>query len=1022
MTVGTVRALIKRVVVGLGLLAVLVGVPAMSLTLVGWPLPTYVPDPGDVLIAIQQGNVPSTFVLKALAVGLWIVWLQFAWATVWEIAVNLRRSDRGQMPARAPLVGRGVQGSASRLVASLFVASVITAPTVGTFAPIATAAAYSSPLPTPTSPDDAELRSPVVTPQLVWHVLEGDSLWGIAETALGDGSRVGEILELNPSIASPRAVRVGVVLILPPGAVVPADRAARPETPTVEEQYLPEQTVTIVPGDTLWDLSEERLELAGDDDPAPVATVTYLRSVIAANPDVIEDPNLIFPGEVFTFPAIGEAPSTNDDAPDPIPMPARPSTPAPTTTSPLLPTTSAPAPSATATPTSGPDSAVTVTSTAPATAAEAPASDVNRPWQQRWMVTAGVSTLLAGSLLASVRRVRQRRCARSAPDPTLAALSNAEGLLSRRSGRVFTDWTTGLIADLAKHVAQTGFDGVPVAMEFDEHEIELLWDRPNPEAVAPWTAASDGWAWQATFGLDEYETTYELDAPESRALPALVTVGSRDGRQLAIDLEALGTVTIVGDTTAAADLVRSMAIELGDGEGVSNAQVVLVGFDLALDEHLKRVSTKTDAAALGLLSTLVEQHRQVIERAGVATTFQLRGMPPFGRETTVFIVNAERPSRVDEVLALVEPGLAVAVVVLSPTPMTEAVIDVKSTERATLSPLGVEFVPAAFEARASEMLADQLDVLVAGHEASDDVARLDGLIVPIAADSTESATGLGRPVDHPEVEAQQDLEPDSLTLFSEEACESVAEGATPAVDAGGKLLIRVLGVPRVEHSAQLGQRDVSLLAFVACCGGSATDDQVIDAVWSGKTMTKPGFGNRLTKIRNALNGVVHLRDKCDPTVRLDDVTTDLALMADLIEQAPDQASGDEIATLTSALAWIEGRPFDAAGFEWAYSHQFHARASELIEAATVRLVDLALESDDVASARFAVSQALKALPLNESIYRARMRAEAAADNLTAVRKAYDELALLLDDLDDGYQPSPETKRLLQELTSGQRSA
>lgn len=37
------------------------------------------------------------------------------------------------------------------------------------------------------------------------------------------------------------------------------------------------------------------------------------------------------------------------------------------------------------------------------------------------------------------------------------------------------------------------------------------------------------------------------------------------------------------------------------------------------------------------------------------------------------------------------------------------------------------------------------------------------------------------------------------------------------------------------------------------------DDQVIDAVWSGKAMTKAGFGNRLTKIRNALDGVVRLR-------------------------------------------------------------------------------------------------------------------------------------------------------------------
>lgn len=42
------------------------------------------------------------------------------------------------------------------------------------------------------------------------------------------------------------------------------------------------------------------------------------------------------------------------------------------------------------------------------------------------------------------------------------------------------------------------------------------------------------------------------------------------------------------------------------------------------------------------------------------------------------------------------------------------------------------------------------------------------------------------------------------------------------------------------------------------------------------------------------------------------------------------------------------------------------------------------------------------------------------DNTAAVRKAIHELALLLDDLDDGYQPSIETKRLLEELTAGRR--
>ena len=59
----------------------------------------------------------------------------------------------------------------------------------------------------------------------------------------------------------------------------------------------PSTTVTIVRGDTLWDLSEDRIELTIDGDASPRETLEYLRVVIDANPDVVEDPNLIFPVE-----------------------------------------------------------------------------------------------------------------------------------------------------------------------------------------------------------------------------------------------------------------------------------------------------------------------------------------------------------------------------------------------------------------------------------------------------------------------------------------------------------------------------------------------------------------------------------------------------------------------------------------------------------------------------------------------------------------------------------------------------
>lgn len=1025
---GSLRSFGRRLAVGGALGLVLVGVPIMSIRLVGWPLPTYVPDPGDVLLAAQQGNIPSSFVVKTLAAVLWVVWAQFAWATVWEIAINMRRSERGERSTRAPLVGRAVQNGAARLVTSLFAAGVVAAPTVAPLLSTGPVAAYESTVDTSSAPAPGSASSAMSRTEIrpVWHVQEGDTLWAIAEAALGDGSRVGEVLELNPSLGSARAVRVGTALVLPNGANVPAERSAPPALPATVG-FVPAAEVTIVRGDTLWDLSEDRLEMAYGEDPSPGATVSYLRTVIDTNADVVEDPNLIYPGELFTFPSIGEPPPPAHDAPDPIPVPRPEPAEAPSTeVTPTAPASTIPA---------GTGSQ----ERAPVAATPVASSDTREPWTAHWQVTAAVSTLLAGSLFASVRRVRRRRASRSAmASPTLDHLVGAESVLQRRANVLFTDWLAARIAEIAAHVASTGFRGHPVAIELGDDEAELLWDRPHHSALAPWNVEADGWSWSIRFELDDLE-----ESEVARAMPALVTVGRREGRDLVLDLEAFGTLRVTGDSDLVGDLVRSMAVELGGGEGLANAQVVLVGFDLALDEHLSRVISKTDAAALAHLTTLVQQHRQVMERSSAETVLQLRGASPMAREATVFVVDAERCGRVEDMCELVEPGMPVSLVVIGPRSAEGAVIDVESSDRAKLSPLGVEFTPVGLKARAAEVLADQLDELEADGEADEEVAMLPGLIEPAQAviaaveqvlqraDAEDSESGQRLEEVAPDTEAspvdsggEGDEAFGQLVLVPEGDDAAQLEGAAQNEPCalGGRLVIRVLGAPRVECSVALGQRDVSLLAFVACNGGSATDDQVIDAVWGGKSLEKPSFYNRLSRIRSALGGVLTSRDKHDPLVRVEGVVTDLALMTDLIARSAEESSGGELQMLLEALSWIEGRPFDAAGYEWAFTHQFHSQTSELIESAALRAAELALDAADFDAAATAISQGLKALPLQEPLYRAKMRLEAASSNLAGVRETYKELALLLDDLDDDYRPSAETTRLLHQLLASRQTA
>ena len=67
-------------------------------------------------------------------------------------------------------------------------------------------------------------------------------------------------------------------------------------------------------------------------------------------------------------------------------------------------------------------------------------------------------------------------------------------------------------------------------------------------------------------------------------------------------------------------------------------------------------------------------------------------------------------------------------------------------------------------------------------------------------------------------------------------------------------------------------------------------------------------------------------------------------------------------------------PFDAQGYDWSYEHQFNAEACEAIESVCVRLAELALEHGDLSAARSGIGRGLRALPLNEPLYRWRMRA------------------------------------------------
>lgn len=98
---------------------------------------------------------------------------------------------------------------------------------------------------------------------------------------------------------------------------------------------------------------------------------------------------------------------------------------------------------------------------------------------------------------------------------------------------------------------------------------------------------------------------------------------------------------------------------------------------------------------------------------------------------------------------------------------------------------------------------------------------------------------------------------------------------------------------------------------------------------------------------------------------------------------------------------------------WAHRDQDVAEACTLIEHATERLVELALDAALVDVARDAIVRGLRGLPGNEELYRCRMRVEHRGGNLPGVSAAYEELITYLADLET--EPSTSTTALYQDL-------
>lgn len=886
---------------------------------------------------------------------------------------------------------------------------------------------------------------------VAYEVQPGDSLWEIAERQLGDPARWADIWELNRArlehagATSPHVLHVGWILELPSAV----DRESDAATP-----------YTVQPGDTLWSIADRELG-----DPARLDDIVdFNRGRPQPDGGTLTDPDLIRVGWELHLPVNAGEETTPSPEPQPTPR-AEPAgaDPEPHGSEPADPAVSAP----TAFPgqhersdagsnaerpasPSPPDDATEREHAAdppPDTVGDGDIPSDGTDLLRLAPIVAGLTgaTVLATGVMLHLRRLRRRTSATARVRSTWRRRpTDVERAVVAASDVPLVRWAGQELAALAERLRPRDLAGAaPVAVELSpESGIEILWDRPVPDVPpsSSWSAADGGWAWRLPYDPDAPVPADDRPAP----LPALVTIGEREGRQLLLDLEAYGAVSVTGNPSEVDDFGRAVGLELCTDEDLADAYVSTIGVDIPGADRLHRLTALSATDAHALLDASATSVGDAVERARVSSSFELRvGHNAPQLETVVVVVDPDE-TRIDpgDLVAISPPRRGVAAVLLGDAD-APATITIAPDGTARLEPLGITFDAVGLPTTTHDHLDELLDE-AARTEDTPDLPIDDPGEATLDADGAVDARGnpgeattdvdpsgkahrlpLAMPTDHDD---DDDAPADAGPAIAVVDMEAGSEVSATDDDQGlqdGRLVVRVLGPPRVEGRPHLRRRELALTVYLACRGRPVKESSIRNAMWNGQAVQGKTLWNLVTRTRRALGlhdgePVLPPANRVQSTLALSErVTTDLAVFRTLYDRAITSPSGEAIALLRDALSLVEGEPFDAADFDWAHhDHQFVAEASGLIEQAVEHLVDLAMQAGDIDTARAALVQGLRGLPGNEVLYRARMRLEHDTGNLPGVKTAWDDLVTYLDGLYS--EPSEATELLYRELVGARK--
>lgn len=1024
--------MMQRLLRGVGALLVLavliIGAPLVLIAWIGNPWP-----PGG---WAEVQLLTNRTLYGVVAVVGWLAWAQMTACVLVEIGATIKGIkergvvdvvDRGTGAAPVMFATGGQQNLARTLV--VWVAALgIGAGTVAT----ASAASPGADLAIGHLTSRAPISQTVQLPAEADETKQGRSttasdpttLWQLAETHLGAGSKWQQLLKLNRGTTmadgtvltnGTQTIPAGTTIMLPSGADSDSTRIVQ------DDEYL-----SLIAKEEMGDGNRWQ-ELYG------------------ANRDVIGDnPDLIHPGMRLTIPGGGVGGVGGPDADTPATHEA-PKHPKPQQQPDQQPEQQPPPQQEQQPPKAGPTSpAETVPETEPDTApptstqvdnqeqsAEADEDSLlDAPWVLAGLTGGGV--LLAGALFIGLQqrrraKIRERRPGRgiAVPPPELAPVEmtiNAAG--GKTAATVeFMDAALKRVA-AAAHANHTPMPAL-AAVELKDDRLTLHLSGPT-ELPDPWQGTLDRAHWHCTTDVDPDQLGPEPEHVEA-PYPLLVTLGKgTDGSIWLLNCEELGTLAVTGDPQRSRDFARHIAAQVAVNPWSRAVQVDCVGLAAEaepLGERIRFHTPGADAstATAEVLADAVSMTDRATGHDTDVSTGRTGQIDDDVWPARMLMMDALEgvPERVHDLIKHVDDqrGRTATSIVITGHLDTDSGWEVKVTAagRVILETVGLDLAGVGLTSDETRGCA----LLYAQTESATDVA------VPVDEDAegweayVDRAGSLRREYTVPRTTRDEDLEEPAGSLLDGDDEEYLQVSATtredlealaPKVPAHVRAEVEekdptldqdvadwfdrdsqrprlsLLGdVEAHTHGTALAKRKAyftELLAFLALRRKhGVTTEEVCDAF--GISPSKAREYVRVVRDwlgENPRNGEPYLphADKAPAAQRRgvnvyqidEELGIDLDLFRRLRKRGEARGGDDGLADLSTALELVDGRPFGklrAGGWAWlAEGHRHDLEMTGAIADVALVVTVACLKKGDLSGARAATELAILAAPYEEA--------------------------------------------------------